>query len=328
MYVVTGGAGFIGSNIVAALEERGDEDIAVCDVFGTDEKWKNLAKRTLAYVVSPEKLMGFLDDHREDITAIFHMGAISSTTETDVDLIMSSNFELTTALWQWCAKHDKRLIYASSAATYGDGDQGFVDNDNLPALEKLRPMNAYGWSKHLVDKRIVSQINKKRKAPAQWVGLKFFNVYGPNEYHKGSMQSVIAHLYPKISAGEPAKLFKSYKKEYPHGGQLRDFVWVGDCVDVMMWFLDNPKQSGIFNVGTGKAQPFSALATAIFTALTKKPDIEFFEMPETLREKYQYYTQADMSRLRKAGYKKPFTSLQDGTKEYVLKYLATADPYR
>ncbi|HYD30682.1 MAG TPA: ADP-glyceromanno-heptose 6-epimerase [Azospirillaceae bacterium] len=328
MIVVTGGAGFIGSNLVAGLEARGITDVAVVDRLGTDEKWRNIAKRELRSIVAPERLFDFLDAYQETIDAVFHMGAISATTERDADLIVSNNINLTQALWQWCARHGVRLIYASSAATYGDGLQGFDDDASPDALAKLRPLNAYGWSKHVLDRWAIRAIQRGERTPPQWAGLKFFNVYGPNETHKGAMASVVSHLHPKIMAGEPARLFKSHRPGYEDGGQLRDFVWVGDVVDVMLWLLDTPSVSGLFNVGSGQARSFRDLATATFSALGRTPAIEYFDMPESLREKYQYFTQANMTKLRDAGYPKQFTSLEEGVRQYVQNYLSASDPYR
>jgi ADP-L-glycero-D-manno-heptose 6-epimerase len=332
MIIVTGGAGFIGSNIVHALEQRGIQDIVVCDRLETSEKWRNLSKRGLMDVVQPEDLFDYLDDYEGQVDAIFHMGAISSTTETDADLIMENNFVLSRMLWHWCGENDTRFIYASSAATYGNGENGFDDRDSREHLSKLRPLNAYGWSKHLFDRR-VSQITHKETdlesaTPPQWCGLKFFNVYGPNEYHKEGQKSVIATLYPMIKDGNPAKLFKSYHPDYEDGGQLRDFVYVKDCVNVMMWLYDNENVSGLFNVGTGQARSFLDLARATFAAAELPENIEYIPMPETLRPKYQYFTQANMDKLRAAGYDKAFTSLEDGIKDYVQNYMAHEDdPY-
>jgi ADP-L-glycero-D-manno-heptose 6-epimerase len=325
-YLVTGGAGFIGSHVVAALADRGD-DVTVCDTLGTGDKWRNVAKHDLAGFVHPEALEAYLSAD-PPLDAIFHMGAISSTTETDGDLVLKSNFELSARLWQWCTERQVRLVYASSAATYGDGSAGFVDFDSPEELARLRPLNLYGWSKHQFDRWVARRVERGGPTPPQRVGVKFFNVYGPNEYHKGSMQSVVAHLYPKVARGEPARLFKSYRPEYPDGGQLRDFVYVRDCVDVMLWLADNPSISGLFNIGSGQARSFLNLAHATLAALGKQPHVEFVEMPETLRKKYQYFTQADLTRLRAAGYQKPMTTLEAGVGDYVQRYLATDDPYR
>lgn len=328
MIVVTGGAGFIGSNILAALEERGYKDLVVVDWLGTDEKWKNIAKRELAAIVPPEEMFGFLDAHADEIEAIVHMGAISTTTETDADLIVRSNFTLSWKLWCWCGDHGKRLVYASSAATYGDGMKGFDDEDSLEFLNALRPLNAYGWSKALFDRKVARELAEGRVAPPQHVGFKFFNVYGPNEYHKGGQKSVIAHIFPVAKRGEEVKLFKSYDPKYGDGGQLRDFVWVGDIVSVILWTLEHQDVSGLFNIGSGEARSFYDLAAATWTALGKEPKIGYKEMPAELRGKYQYYTKANLMKLRAAGYVQPMTRLEDGIREYVTNYLNCEDPYR
>lgn len=328
MYVVTGGAGFIGSNIVWALEQRGSEKIVVVDRMRDGVKWKNIAKRELYDVVHPDDLGDFLDDQGDQVKAVFHMGAISSTTETDVDLIMDSNFRLTRDLWEWCAATGVRFIYASSAATYGSGENGFVDHADSDALAKLKPLNPYGWSKNLFDRRVARMMETSEAKPPQWAGLKFFNVYGPNEYHKGTMQSVVSHVFPVASKGETAKLFKSHNPAYKDGGQLRDFIYVDDCVNVMMWLLDNEGVSGLFNCGTGKARPFKDLAAAVYAALGQDEKIEYIPMPEHLRDKYQYFTQADMTKLRQAGYTAEFTELEDGVRAYVQDFLFTDDPFR
>ena len=327
MIVVTGGAGFIGSNLVAGLEQRGETSIAVCDRFGCDDKWRNLAKRELAALVPPEQLFEFLETNAGQIEMIYHLGAISATTERDVDLIVANNFNLSVALWQWCARHYVRLVYASSAATYGDGALGFDDDDKLEHLASLRPLNPYGWSKHAFDRYVARAVVSGARTPPQWAGLKFFNVYGPNEYHKGDMASVISKLHPQIWAGAPPRLFKSHRPDYEDGGQSRDFIWVGDCVSVMLWLADAPGVSGLFNVGSGQARSFKDLALATFAAAGLSPKLDYFDMPEVLRDRYQYFTQARVERLREAGYLTLFTSLEDGVEAYVRKFLGTADPY-
>jgi len=328
MIVVTGGAGFIGSNIVAALEERGMGPVAVCDRLRSADKWRNIAKRELADIVAPERLFDFLDANRNAVRAVVHMGAISSTTETDADLIVATNFRLSLDLWRWCAERGAPFIYASSAATYGDGAHGFVDDADPVAQARLRPLNPYGWSKLLFDRRVARLLADGGARPLQWAGLKFFNVYGPNEYHKGKMASVVSHLYPVARAGRPAVLFKSHHPDFADGGQMRDFVWVGDCVEVVLWLLKTPRVSGLFNCGTGKARSFADLAAAVFRALGRKTDIEYVPTPEAIRDKYQYFTEADMTRLRGAGFNQPFTGLEDGVSLYVQNFLDAADPYR
>jgi ADP-L-glycero-D-manno-heptose 6-epimerase len=258
---------------------------------------------------------------------VVHLGAISSTTETDADLIIDTNFRLSQLLWHWCTEHGKRLIYASSAATYGGAESGFADDESVVGLAKLRPLNAYGWSKHLFDRWVVRNV-ATGSHPPQWVGLKFFNVYGPNEYHKGGMQSVVAQKYALAAAGAPVTLFKSHREGVRDGGQLRDFVYVGDCVSVMLWLLEHPRVNGIFNLGTGKARSFADLATALFKAVGKNATLTYVDMPANIRPNYQYFTEARMDRLRAAGYSSPFTSIEDGIQDYVHRFLSQADRYR
>jgi ADP-L-glycero-D-manno-heptose 6-epimerase len=328
MYVVTGGAGFIGSNIAAAIEARGLGKVVVCDHLGNEDKWRNIATLDLTNFIQPEELSDYLSDNESGIKGVVHMGAISSTTETDADLIFANNFTLSLNLWKWCASNSVPFIYASSAATYGDGSQGFVDDQARSALAKLRPLNPYGWSKHLFDRRIMQMIEDEEILPPQWAGLKFFNVYGPNEYHKGSMQSVASKVFNDANAGKTATLFKSHHPDYEDGGQLRDFIWVDDCVNVVMWLLENPNVSGLFNCGTGEARSFHDLVKAVYLAMGKEADINFVPTPEEIRDKYQYFTQANMNKLSAAGYDKPFTSLEDGVGAYVRDFLANNDKYR
>jgi ADP-L-glycero-D-manno-heptose 6-epimerase len=329
MILVTGGAGFIGSNLVAGLEAAGADNIVVCDRLGTDDKWRNIAKRDLADLITPEDLLPFLDDNTNRVEAVFHLGAISATTETDADLIVENNFRLSCELWTRCAKYRVPLIYASSAATYGDGAAGFIDNATRDHLSGLRPLNAYGWSKHLFDRWVarILETGSADQSPPQWAGLKFFNVYGPNEYHKEGQVSVALKNYREISAGGPAVLFRSHNPDYRDGSQSRDFVWVADCVDVMLWLKENPSTSGLFNLGTGKARSFADLASAIFNTTGIAPEIQFVDTPTAIRDKYQYFTEAQMNQLREAGYTASFTSLEDGVSQYVRNFLNTEDPY-
>jgi ADP-L-glycero-D-manno-heptose 6-epimerase len=327
MIVVTGGAGFIGSNLAAHLAEAGEE-VAICDRFGSDDKWRNVAKIDLVDVVTPEQLMPWLEDERGKVDALVHMGAISSTTEADVDLIVRENYRLSRTLWDFCASAGVPFIYASSAATYGDGAAGFDDDASRTGLAQLRPLNPYGWSKHLFDRFVARQVARGAARPPQWAGLKFFNVYGPNEYHKGTMKSVVAQIFPRAFAGEAVTLFRSHNPKYADGGQMRDFVYVRDCADVVTWLLRTPRASGLFNLGTGQARTFLDLARAVFAAMNRKPNIVYIDTPAEIRDKYQYFTEARMERLRAAGYAAPFTSLEDGVSEYVQRYLGSADPYR
>jgi ADP-L-glycero-D-manno-heptose 6-epimerase len=327
MLLVTGGAGFIGSNLVAALCERG-QNVIVCDRLGEGDKWRNLAHHDIEDVIPPEELPEFLRWAEGRLSGVFHLGAISATTETDADSLLANNFRLSKVFWEHCAREEIPLIYASSAATYGDGAAGFDDDADPAALARLKPLNGYGWSKHLFDRWVQRQLAKDRPCPPQWAGLKFFNVYGPNEYHKGGQASVAWHLFGQLSRGEPAKLFQSHHPDYADGGQLRDFIWVGDCVEVMLWLLATPGTSGLFNVGTGKARSFADLARAVFAAMAQPENISYLPTPEAIRDKYQYFTEASMARLRAAGYDKPFTELEDGVARYVRDFLATPDPYR
>ena len=326
MLLVTGGAGFIGSNVVASLNEAGRSDVAVNDILGSDGKWQNLRKRRLADFVPPAELFRWLEGRKLD--AVIHMGAISDTTARDGDAVMDNNFRLSLRLLDWCADTRTPFIYASSAATYGDGAQGF-DDDNAPvALARLKPMNLYGWSKHLFDLAVSERAAKGGKLPPQWAGLKFFNVFGPNEYHKGEMMSLVAKRFDDVKAGRPVTLFKSHRDGIADGDQRRDFVFVDDAVGVVRWLLDTPKVCGIFNVGTGRAESFRDLVTAVFTALGRAPDIRYVDMPEAIRGSYQYFTQASVENLRRAGYNAGFTPIADAVRRYVVGHLDTADRYR
>jgi ADP-L-glycero-D-manno-heptose 6-epimerase len=328
MILVTGGAGFIGSNLVAGLEQLDADDLAICDRLGSGNKWRNLAKREVAALFPPDAIEQFLAERGRDIDIIYHLGAISATTEADADLIVANNFGLACRLWDWCARERKRFVYASTAATYGDGGAGFEDAASVEALARLKPMNAYGWSKHLFDRRVARILREEKPRPPQWVGLKFFNVYGPNEFHKAKQRSVALQIYESAAAGRPARLFRSHRPDCPDGGQARDFIWVGDCVSVLTWLYDHPGVNGLFNLGTGKARSFADLAQATFGAMRSAGNIEYVDMPAEMRDRYQYFTEAPMQRLRAAGYTAPFTSLEDGVARYVGDYLATSDPYR
>jgi ADP-L-glycero-D-manno-heptose 6-epimerase len=326
MLLVTGGAGFIGSNVVASLNEAGRTDIAVNDILGTGQKWRNLAGRRLAEFVPADELLPWLEGRRLD--AVVHMGAISSTTESNVDLLMENNFRLSLRLFEWCAASRTPFIYASSAATYGDGQAGFADDWSSAGLARLKPLNAYGWSKHLFDQAVIERVARKDKVPPQWAGLKFFNVFGPNEYHKDEMMSLVAKRFDEAKAGKAIHLFKSHRAGIADGEQKRDFIYVDDAVAVVRWLMETPSVSGIFNVGTGKARSFCDLMTAVFTALGKQPNIEYVDMPEAIRDTYQYFTQAEMRNLRRAGFSANFLSLEEGVKRYVRQYLDRADRFR
>ena len=322
MIIITGGAGFIGSAMVWELNRRGEENIFIVDDLGstTTEKWRNLCGLHFADIIPinifPELLeRGAL----ADISAILHIGANSSTTETDADHLLTNNFGYSKKISSFCMAHDVRLIYASSAATYGDGSNGYSDESQW--LDRLRPLNMYGYSKQLFDRWALKNGILNHAA-----GLKFFNVYGPNEYHKGDMSSVVYKAFHQIHEKGSVQLFQSHRPDYQDGEQLRDFIYVRDCTKIMTWLLENPA-TGIFNVGSGKARSFKDLATATFTALGKQPVINYIPMPETLRDKYQYYTCADITKLRLAGFREQLTSIEDGIREYVQHYLSSDNPY-
>ncbi len=326
MLLVTGGAGFIGSNVVASLNEAGRSDVAVNDTLGCDGRWRNLAKRRIADMVPPADLMRWLEGRK--LEAVIHLGAISDTTASDGDLVMENNFKLSLRLLDWCTATGTRFIYASSAATYGDGTQGFVDDASPAALSKLRPLNLYGWSKHLFDQVVADRVTRGVKLPPQWAGLKFFNVFGPNECHKGAMMSVLARVFDGAKSGQPVRLFKSHRDGIEDGDQRRDFIHVDDAVAVVNWLLATPSVSGLFNVGTGEARSFRDMITAMFTAMGRAPNIEYVDMPATLRDAYQYFTQSDVGKLRQAGFNGGFMPLEDSVAHYVRGFLDTTDRYR
>jgi ADP-L-glycero-D-manno-heptose 6-epimerase len=326
MLLVTGGAGFIGSNVVAALNDAGRADVAVCDILGHDGKWRNLAKRQLADIVPPAELADWLKGRR--LEAIIHLGAISETTATDGDLVIETNFRLSMRLLDWCTANGTPFIYASSAATYGDGAQGFHDDQSIQGLKALRPMNLYGWSKQLFDLAVAERASRGDKLPPQWAGLKFFNVFGPNEYHKGTMMSVLARRFDDIKAGRPVQLFKSHREGIADGDQRRDFIYIDDVVRVVMWLLATPSVRGIFNVGTGKARSFRDMMLAAYAALGAVPNIRYIDMPEEIRGSYQYFTQGEVDRLQRAGYNGGFTPLEEAVGIYVKGFLDRADRFR
>lgn len=315
MIIVTGGAGFIGSCVVRSLNEAGCSDIVIVDNISETDKWMNMRNKKYIKYVHKSKFLEELPTY-ENVEAIVHMGAQSSTTERDFDYLWENNFEYTKALWNYCAEKHISFIYASSAATYGDGSLGF--NDRMD-IDQLLPLNGYGYSKQLFDQWVKHQA---KIFPAQHCGLKFFNVYGPNEYFKGSMASMVFHGFNQIKETGKVKLFKSCNPNYKDGGQLRDFVYVKDICKVIMWLLINKHVSGLFNVGTGRAQSFAELAEATFHALELEPNIEYIDMPEKLRGKYQYYTKAEMSRLYDAGYPFEFMDVEKGVRDYVQGHLA------
>ena len=324
MILITGGAGFIGSNLNAALAEAG-YDVVIVDWLGSEGKWRNLAAHPPALIIMPDTLDDFLATN-PPIEMVFHLGAISETTANNGDLVWMTNVELSLLVWNWCAAHDVRLVYASSAATYGDGSAGF--DDDLNALTLLKPRTLYGWSKHAFDLRVAKMLAAGSASPPQWAGLKLFNIYGPNEYHKASMISVIKVKYDDIMAGHAPKLFRASQPGLADGQQMRDFVWVGDVVNVMLWLLNTPTVNGLFNVGTGDARSYQHLAEAVCRACSVPERVEFIDMPPHLRDGYQSFTQANTARLRAAGYAGEFTVLEEGVRRYVVDFLDTPDPYR
>lgn len=326
MIIVTGAAGFIGSNLVADLNAQGVTDIVLVDDLGSEGKWQNIVKRRFLDIVPTGEMESFLSNLSSAET-VFHLGANSSTTATDGDQILATNFRSSKVLWEWCTRTRTPLIYASSAATYGDGGAGFSDDQSAVHLDMLRPLNLYGWSKHAFDKWAVAQ-SEVGLAPPHWCGVKLFNVYGPNEYHKGDMRSLVAKNFSPIAENHSIKLFKSYRPQYGDGQQLRDFIYVKDCTRVMLWLENQREINGLFNLGTGKARSFIDLAQAVGAALQTTVTIEFIDMPEVIRQNYQYFTEAEMDKIRSVGYSQPFYSLEAGVADYVMEYLMREDPYR
>jgi ADP-L-glycero-D-manno-heptose 6-epimerase len=325
MIVVTGGAGFIGSNLHAALLARGCETVVV-DRLGSGHpgKWRNLRHHPPTRMVAPRELSEFLaQSPRPEM--IFHLGAISSTTVDDGDVVWRSNVTFSRLLWDYCASRRVRLVYASSAATYGDGSCGF--DDDMARLHCLRPLNLYGWSKHAFDLQVGREVAVGGPRPPQWVGLKFFNVYGPNEYHKNGMISVVKVKHDEVASGRRPTLFRSDRADVADGEQQRDFIWVGDVVDVMLWLLDTPGVNGLFNVGTGAARSYRDLARAVCQAAGTPDEVRFVDMPPELRGQYQSFTQAPIDRLRSAGYVGQLTPLEAGVARYVQDFLTRDDPY-
>jgi ADP-L-glycero-D-manno-heptose 6-epimerase len=313
--LVTGGAGFIGSALVWALNRRGSDNIVVCDILGTNEKWRNLTPLRFAdYVEAADLLPRLQSGALGKFDLVLHLGACSATTEKDANYLVKNNYEFTKDLAVWSLANKARFVYASSAATYGDGSAGMEDDETK--LDTLRPLNMYGYSKHLFD------LHAKRAGFLNKIcGLKYFNVFGPNEDHKGEMRSLIHKSFAQVQSKGVIQLFKSYRKDYKDGEQKRDFLYVKDCVAMTLHLAATPKANGLFNIGSGGARTWIDLSNAVFVALKKKPAIKFIEMPETIRDKYQYFTQANLLRLRGAGYSAPVTSLENAVFDYVRKYL-------
>ncbi len=325
MILVTGGAGMIGSLFAWHMNQLGRDDLILVDRIDHPEQWQNLCHRRYADYLDRDELFAFLDsDPAPRIEAVVHMGAISATTERDFNLLVQTNLRYSQHLWIWCARHGVPYVYASSAATYGGGEHGYVD---AHAIDALRPLNGYGYSKQFFDQWALRQAAAGAPTPPRWHGLKFFNVYGPNEYHKERMASVAYHTFQQTRASGRMKLFRSHRPDYADGMQMRDFIYVKDAAAVMAFFLGTRTESGLYNVGTGKARAFLDLARATQTGMGLEPAIEFIDMPADLQGKYQYFTQADMTKLRAAGYDRPFTELEDGVRDYVQNYLMRDDPY-
>jgi ADP-L-glycero-D-manno-heptose 6-epimerase len=322
MIIVTGGAGFIGSAFVWKLNQEGIEDIVVVDRLGKTDKWKNLVNLRFVNYIHKDEFYDLIynDTLSFDVEAIIHMGACSSTTERDADYLWQNNFAYTGQLAEWALERNIRFIYASSAATYGDGKQGFSDDHSK--ISDLKPINMYGYSKQVFDLRVLRHSWEDKIA-----GIKFFNVFGPNEYHKGDMTSVIFKAFHQIRETGKVRLFKSYLPQYPDGGQMRDFVYVKDCIDVLWWLFKNQDINGIFNLGTGKARTWNDLISAVFAAMGTRQKIEYIEMPESIRNQYQYFTQAEMDKLHSVGSPVSFSSMEDSVRDYVVNYLQKDDPH-
>jgi ADP-L-glycero-D-manno-heptose 6-epimerase len=320
--IVTGGAGFIGSAMVWRLNQAGIDDILIVDNLNTSEKWRNLLGLRYSDYLHKDSFLAQLKAGALEFQpdTLVHLGACSNTTENNSDYLMENNFHYTKTLAEWATARGVRFLYASSGQTYGDGALGFSDDDALAPL--LRPITRYGYSKQLFDLHAL-----RSRLSEEIVGIKFFNVFGPNEYHKGDMRSVVHKAFEQVQSEGVIRLFKSYHALYSDGGQTRDFVYVKDCVEVLFWFLQHPEENGIFNIGTGMARSWNELAHAVFAALGKEPRIEYIEMPERLRGNYQYHTQATIEKLRQAGCTTPFRPLEDAVTDYIQGHLATPQPY-
>jgi len=321
MILVTGAAGFIGSVMIWQLNNRGIDSIVGVDRFHAGDKWKNLRKRRFFDWVDREMLFDWLRVHGSAIDAVVHLGACTDTTERDVDYVIQTNYEYSKELWRFCVERQLPLLYASSAATYGAGELGYGDDESL--IHELKSLNPYGWSKQIFDRWVLWQAQR----PPTWYGFKFFNVYGPNEYHKDHMASIIYHTYHQAKQKGTIRLFKSHRKDYRHGEQKRDFVYVKDVVDIMDFFLKNDAPSGIYNIGTGAARSFNDIAGAVFTALDRPVNLEYFNMPDNLRKQYQYFTEARIEKLRNAGFAGSIYDIETGVGDYVKNHLGTDDPH-
>ncbi len=318
MIIVTGAAGFIGSVLVSELNDRGREDLVLVDKFGREDRTSNLEGKKFISCIDRADLSAYLQVLETIPEAVFHIGARTDTAETSVELFQELNLEPSKLLWSYCTDNGIPFIYASSAATFGGGEHGYSDDHEI--VDSLKPLNPYGDSKQLFDQWVLSQ----QDCPPFWAGLKFFNVYGPNEYHKGRMASVIFHAFNQITASNKMKLFRSHRPDVADGQQSRDFIYVEDLVDMLLWLNEHQPTSGLYNIGTGQARSFYDLVANVFKALGKKPDISYIDTPIDIRDTYQYFTQAEMAKLRDAGYDKPFTSLEEGVEKYVRQYLVDA----
>lgn len=328
MLAITGAAGFIGSNLLAVLEATNPGPVVAIDVVNNDIKQANVAKRSNIIWINPSDMQRYLDGNANDIDAIIHLGAETATTAIDRDAVFAVNVDLSQSLWAWCSNNQKPFIYASSASVYGNGTLGFDDDLSSTVMAKLKPLNIYGESKLAFDQFVAKQVEAGNATPPQWAGLRFFNVFGPNERHKGTQGSVVSQMHPVVSRGDPYPLFKSHNPDFADGEQQRDFVYVDDCIAVIRWLLDNVSISGLFNVGSGKARTFLDLAQAVHHACDRGFRPTWRDTPETLREHYQYFTQADLTRLRTAGFTESFTSLEEGVTITIKDYLAQPDPFR
>jgi ADP-L-glycero-D-manno-heptose 6-epimerase len=309
--IVTGGAGFIGSCLIAKLNAEGTDDIIVVDELGSSEKWKNLYGKSFDDYIEKDAFLEMLEAGKfgSTITRVIHMGAATSTTETDASYLIRNNYRYSRQLCEWSLAKKAHFLYASSAATYGDGSMGYSDSDKVSL--KLRPMNMYGYSKQLFDLWLI-----RSGLSGKVTGFKFFNVFGPNEYHKGDMMSLVCKVFDRVKAGEPMRLFKSYDPGYSDGGQKRDFIYVKDAIEIVYYFIKRPAKKGIYNVGSGTARTWNELAAALFAALNREKRIQYVEMPEAIRDKYQYFTEADLTKLRAAGCRHAMTSLEEAVKDY------------
>jgi ADP-L-glycero-D-manno-heptose 6-epimerase len=332
--LLTGAAGFIGSYLLGYLNKKGYANIIIVDDFSEEDKWFNFDSKQFVAKIEREELFDWLAKENPTIDFVFHLGARTDTTEFDYSIHEKLNVEYSKDIWNYCTEKNIPLVYASSAATYGSGEFGYKDSHDI--LDKLQPLNPYGVSKNEFDKWALAMVRvdtNHDKTPPFWAGLKFFNVYGPNEYHKGRMASVIFHSFNQIKATGKVKLFKSHRPDFKDGQQLRDFIYVEDVAAVCYWLMDRVDtfqkgvNSGLYNLGTGKARSFDDLVKATFAGMGKEPVIEYIDMPEDIRDKYQYFTEADMNKLQGAGYTKPFYSLEDGVGDYVKNYLLKKEYY-